>query len=72
MADKLVNIYILGTYLTFGFTLYEKHKNSDNYFATALNYINDPITNFILYNLAFSTAVFIYKFIITFFFVEIK
>ncbi len=61
ISNILTNVYLLTTYCLFGYTVYTKYNETDNYFAAALQLIDSPFYKLLLYNLVIATAVVVYK-----------
>jgi len=59
--DTLTNIYLVATIGVLTFTLYDTYTKSDNYFSMWLNYLDNPMTNFIFYNFIISVSIIFYK-----------
>lgn len=60
---SLVNVYLLGSIGAFAVTAYNRYSLHDNYFAFALSYWADPMTNVILYNFCLALMVLFQKMI---------
>lgn len=72
ISNILTNVYLATTFALFGFTLLTKSNETDNYFAAALQLIQNPFSKLLLYNVIIATAVIVYKVTIYLFYDEVK
>jgi hypothetical protein len=68
IANTLINIYLVTTFTLFGYIIYTKLNNSDNYFAAILQMIDNRLIKLLLYSVAISVAAVIYKITIALFY----
>jgi hypothetical protein len=70
--SALVNVYIAVSVGVFAATVYNRYNLYDNYFAFALSYWAEPITNVILYNFCLAIMILFQKLVAALIFGDIK
>lgn len=68
----ILNVYILISTVAFIVTAYRLHASYDNYFALALAYWSEPMTNLALYNFCLAIIMLLQKLTVSGVFGEMK
>lgn len=61
LTEKLLRLYVVTTVILFCTTTYQKAQHTDNYFAAVLAFMDDPLTEFILYNMILTSVIVLFK-----------